>query len=244
MKYWMILLILIPALSFASYLKEHERGWHWYDDPKELISQRKIPTLSPSQQIELLQSQAKERLNIALLNPTKTNIKNYIKLQNYLVKKSSLFSNQWQKVIWQDPHLNFGFEHPTSDVGKQAYYLKNNTIQTKAINDISQRYGLFFYFSNQCIYCQKMAPTVKAFTEHYHFEVLPITINGESLPEFPNAKFDNGSMMQLQVNTVPALFLVDKQSKNITPIGFGLMDFNELEKRIVTLILNKEHVHA
>jgi conjugal transfer pilus assembly protein TraF len=235
-KLFLGLMILFPLASHAAYMEEHNQGWHWYDDPIWRAPKKIIIPRTPSEQIADLQRKVKESLNLALLDPTESNIKDYIILQNRLVQQSARFASQWQKVIWQHPELNSSLRYPTSDSAKQVYYERHQEKTSTVLHQLSSRYGLFFYFTSHCPYCLKMAPTVKQFSTQYGFEVLPITLDGQGVPEFPEPKRDNGSSLNLKVETVPALFLIDKKTKAITPVGFGAMDFHELEKRIVMLL--------
>lgn len=232
-----LLMIFFSFSSHAAYIEDHNQGWHWYNDPIDHKLKRKnSPKQTPSEQIASLQIEAKEKLNLALLDPTEENIKAYILLQNRLVEQSAHFSYQWQRVVWQHPELNSSLRYPTSDSAKHAYY-EHRQEQTKvSLQHYAKRYGLFFYFTSRCPYCLKMAPTVKEFSQQYGFDVLPITLDGQGVPSFPQPKMDNGSSQHLDVKAVPALFLIDKKTKQITPIGFGAMDFNELEQRIVLLL--------
>lgn len=233
----LLFIALFSIIAQAAYLEEHNQGWHWYDDPIESKSKKKSNLKrTPSEQIADLQQEVKEKLNLALLVPTEENVKAYIALQNRLVEQSARFSYQWQKMIWQHPELNSSLRYPTTDSAKQVYYERRQEKTSTTLHQLSSRYGLFFYFTSHCPYCLKMAPTVKQFSMQYGFEVLPITLDGQGVPEFPEPKRDNGSSLNLKVETVPALFLIDKKTKAITPVGFGAMDFHELEKRMVALV--------
>lgn len=248
-----LFLLAIPCVGFAEYWSNHNEGWHWYNYP----AVEEVPTNSANKpvqskvnpsatdKIEKLQKVTKERLNLALLEPTEQNVINYITLQNALVNKASRFSSMWQRVVWQHPEIDFSINNPVSDVGNQVFQEEKHVKSNAMLGDISKRYGLFFYFSSTCAYCQKMSPTVKSFAEYYSFEVMPITLDGQSLPDFPHARHDNGSTLNLKVEVVPALYLVDKKTKEIIPIGFGLMSLDELEKRMVVLLSKQEETsHA
>lgn len=248
MKNLFIIFLFLPITCFATYWTNHDEGWHWYNDPshetRKSHEEKQSHQTTGTTQIEALQKATKEQLSHALLDPSEQNVIRYITLQNTLVSKAARFSEMWQRVVWQHPELNYSVENPTSEVGRHAYYEKERLRRDANLSAISQRYGLFFYFSSSCTYCQKMAPTVKSFADYYGFDMIPITLDGQTLPEFPRALHDNGSMVSLKVEVVPALFLIDKKTKEIIPVGFGLMSIDELEKRTVVLISNQEAHHG
>jgi len=62
-----------------------------------------------------------------------------------------------------------------------------------------------------------------------------VSLDGGVLPDFPNAVTDNGIAASLNVTVVPALFLAVPGSRQMTPIGFGLMAETELVERMHTL---------
>lgn len=80
-----------------------------------------------------------------------------------------------------------------------------------------------------------MAPILKAFSERYGFQILPVSLDGGGLPEFPNPKRDNGQAEKMKVARVPALFIGSRKTGDVAPIGFGMMSIEEMVKRIYVL---------
>ena len=66
-------------------------------------------------------------------------------------------------------------------------------------------------------------------------EIFPVSLDGGTLAEFPNAKLDNGSAANLNVSTVPAVFVADKRSGKVQPVGYGLMSLQEIMERVYVL---------
>lgn len=65
--------------------------------------------------------------------------------------------------------------------------------------------------------------------------VLAVSMDGGTLPEYPNARPDNGIATRLNARSVPALYLTNPSRREIRPIGFGLMSDTELLERIAAL---------
>jgi conjugal transfer pilus assembly protein TraF len=68
---------------------------------------------------------------------------------------------------------------------------------------------------------------------------MAISLDGGKIKEFPDAKPDNGIAMVLSegkgISMVPAIYLVHRETKASTPIGFGVMAADEILKRVRVL---------
>ena len=65
--------------------------------------------------------------------------------------------------------------------------------------------------------------------------VLAISLDGATLPDFPDARPDNGLAARLKPSAVPALYLTAPARREIRPVGFGLMSMSDLLERIAAL---------
>jgi conjugal transfer pilus assembly protein TraF len=73
------------------------------------------------------------------------------------------------------------------------------------------------------------------YQRNYGVEIFPVSLDGGTLPEFPNARPDNGASQNLNVTSVPAIFLADKRTGRIQPLGYGVMSLEEIVNRIYVL---------
>src|ERR1700694_2582772 len=86
-----------------SYWRDRERGWFWYDDPLPERNEgpkpkpAAVPTISaptafkkPGELVEFaaLQKRVEDLRNIAIINPSAQNIRNYLKIQNFVIDKA------------------------------------------------------------------------------------------------------------------------------------------------------------
>jgi conjugal transfer pilus assembly protein TraF len=69
----------------------------------------------------------------------------------------------------------------------------------------------------------------------YGIEILPVSLDGGTLPDFPHPRTDTRVAADLGVSTVPSLFLVDPRKRNVIPVGSGVMSAEELADRIYVL---------
>ena len=185
--------------------------------------------------MKILKQKVEMALDKAILQPTESNLVNYIRLQNQINQKAHYFSKTWQKVIWHHPELDYSLRHPTNQMGTHLYLDLLHKKEEKAIRSLAEKYGLFFFFSSDCPYCRTFAPIVKDFATRYGFSIVPITINGKPLPEFPNARLDNGASKRLGVNRYPSLFAVNPKLNRVIPLSYGVMSKEELSQRVYQL---------
>jgi conjugal transfer pilus assembly protein TraF len=116
-----------------------------------------------------------------------------------------------------------------------VYYDEQAKAFSKHMKIFSQEYGLFFFFRQNCTYCHNFAPIVKRFSQKYGWSVLPISLDGGSLPEFPNARRDNGMAARLQITHVPALIALHPKTGKLLPLAYGMISESEIERRIEML---------
>ena len=65
--------------------------------------------------------------------------------------------------------------------------------------------------------------------------VLSVSLDGGTLPDYPDAHPDNGIAARLNPSAVPALYLTAPARREIRPVGFGLMSMSDLLERVAAL---------
>lgn len=247
------LCILIISLGFSlnvnakTLCEKQQLGWHFYCDNKKDQQEQSEIQSTPIQSLEQAKSELKsiqEKLEdlriMAVMNPSEQNLKNYIKFQQEQLERAEKFSKIWQASLWQTPELDYNVSNPISTIGNELLHeVKSQDIKT-LLNNLNQRYGVFFFYSSQCIYCKKFAPIMKLFADSYGISVVPISMDGGILTEWPETIIDNGQSENFGMSgkPVPAVILYDNQTKQLIPIGFGLLTLSELEERIYLLTRN------
>jgi conjugal transfer pilus assembly protein TraF len=276
----LFLSIRIPALGALpvdahthhtpSFFSDHTRGWHWYEqfalnDQELETSQEKLPeqiqnaTSLPKSPTELIKAYREElelRLHTAWVYPTPQNIKAYQAMQKDMMDRSKVFSTVWLQTVFQNPELDHTLISPVNQQGRHIQIDMNKNRTFQAIKDLSQTWGLFFFFSNDCPYCHQFAPVVKKFSDTYQWEVIAIRIgderyaHGNQAPEkhalqddiefyFPNAQNDTGLFQAWGVKVLPSLFAVNPATREAIPIAYGMTSLDEMQNRIITLLGGK-----
>lgn len=238
----LLLISLIPLEGRANdYCKSHKLGWHFYcenkkaEEKKENILNRYS---SATEAISDIRAELEEKKAKAVLNPTQENMYEYIALQNEQILRAEKFSNAWKKVQWKHPELDFSVKSPHSTVGNDVTSEMRRKATQKTLQNLSNRYGIFFFYSTSCQFCQKYSSILKSFATIHNLDVFAVSMDGEILPEWPDSVINNGQAEQMGMagKPVPATLLFDNKEKQVIPIGFGILAMSELEDRIYQLV--------
>lgn len=247
--YSLIVLSMISISTWAGdYYSQHATGWHWYDDPKEENNDKKITenekTASISNDPNVVVSEAKKRVKTALnqmiAQPTPDNVKNYITLQEQLNDRAEKIANLWEEVLLKNPQLNYSLTHPTNNIGLQVYHEQESIQKDQAMRIFAEKTGLFFFYKSTCPYCKRFSPILKSFADKNGMVIIPITLDGIALPEFPNSKVDTGQAAQFKVSVTPAVFAVNPYTQKAFPVAYGLTSETELRDNIYKIMKNSQ----
>lgn len=224
------------------YCGERKLGtWFYCERPKAKPSE---PTTSPGsasrtyrQQLDKIGARLEELKAKAILEPTSDNIIAYVRYQREQLDRASTFADVWERAIWQHPDLDYTLQRPVSTLGKTAWLAQRKTDREAVIASLSERYGLFFFYSSSCGACEVFSPIVRTLSDKYHLSVLPVSMDGGPTPAFPRFVVNQGQYekMGLEGGQVPALVLFDTYLKKPIPIGYGIMAEDEVLQRIFYL---------
>ena len=234
---------LSSIVQAGNYYDEHEIGWFWYDDPKVVTQDHIKPPNTISKDPNVIVKAAKLKINTALneaiVSPTVENITKYIELQEAMGERAKTISSLWQQALIKRPDLNYALKHPTDNVALQVYHQEESRVKDLAIASFAKRTGLFFFYKSTCPYCRRFAPIVKSFATRYGLTIIPVTMDGISLPEFPNSRMDSGQSKEFKVSVTPALFAVNPYTKKAFPVAYGLTSETELRENIAKIMASE-----
>lgn len=233
--------------SAPGYWKNNSQGWFWYEAPpvaEEEAPQETppaVPTVTttvpddPLEQLKRVQEAIARAEAKAVLNPTEANVREYLLANQWQLNQASLFSDVWRRTVWQDPNLDYSLQRPTTSLAIHQFQDQRKEAKTQAVAQVANTHGLFFFFRGSCPYCHTFAPILKQFAEAYGIEVLPVSLDGGILPEYPTPRVDTQVAADLGVEVVPSVYLVDPRGRNVIPVGAGVMSVDELVERIYVL---------
>lgn len=237
-----------------SYWGERGEGWFWYKDPPPPAPKKKKDGKDPSataskqapatvaekalKEFQALQKRVEETQKIAIMYPTPENAKAFMQAYQEAKDRSSTFTDVVQRTMWVNPELDYNFRGRPANPAAMAVFDQDVLKERdETVRKLAKTHGLFFFFRGDCPYCHAMAPMVKQFQARYGVNVVPVSLDGGTLPQFPNAIRDNGIAKTLGVSTVPATFMAIPRENQIVPIGYGVMNIEEMADRLYQVVV-------
>jgi conjugal transfer pilus assembly protein TraF len=183
-----------------------------------------------------MQKKLEDLKRVAVMNPTDANLLAYMRYQRFVMNKSEAFAERWQRLVWTVPDLDYGLTgRPTNSTAIPVYDEQQRDRQAQTVRSLATTHALLFIFRSDCPYCHRFAPILKRFEEEFGMTVFAVSLDGRGLPEYPNARLDNGIAARLNASVVPALYLTEPTTRDIRTVGFGVMAMNELVERIAAV---------
>jgi conjugal transfer pilus assembly protein TraF len=254
-------LLIMPALLFATsvsagrepverggYFEDRARGWFWYERLPEAPKQGDrtspqpaavTPGQDPQAVLKAYQKRLEDAKALAVMDPTPANVKRYMALQQEAMNRAGVFADTWRRVVWSTPELDATLRAPVNRIGLEVRKNENREARDGVIADLARTDGMFWFFRQDCPYCHAQAPILRRFAERYGIDVVPISLDGGLVPEFPNARRDVGWAEALGVTHTPALFMVNPRTREIVPVGFGVLTEEDLKDRIYVVALKR-----
>lgn len=222
------------------YCRERNLGqWFYCEKPKPdpdspPQNQTNIPAAVRLKAISEKLDELKAR---AILEPTTQNVQAYISYQREQLDRASDFADVWRRAIWQNPELDYTLQRPINALGKKTWTTQRTAQRDAALAAISQRYGVFYFYSSGCAACEVFSPIIRGVSDRFGMTVMAVSIDGGPNAAFPNYLIDTGQFqaMGMAGKQVPALMLFDTVTKQPMPIGYGVMAADDVMDRIFTL---------
>lgn len=240
------------ALDYPSVWKCDEVKVNWYCDGDQLAKPVATPPPAPAiaqvppaaaVRIEIadirtaqqLREELKRREDLAVMTPTDANLKDYLELWTLTQDKGATFADNWRRVVWQTPALDYSLKRPTNNAAIHSYDAIRDANEEQQLQALARDHGLIFFFRSDCPYCHAMAPVLKMLEKKYGMEVLGVSVDGGGLPEFPTPRDGRQQAVNWGIERVPALFIGSRQTGDKAAIGFGAMSLSEIVNRIFIL---------
>lgn len=220
-----------------------ERAFHYYPDPKKAPVRPRKPvakpkTLAEITSVEEFRKELDRLRDVAIMSPSEQNIQAYLYGNKLMMDRASLFTDQWRRVVWKTPDLEFNQHYPQANAATLEAKRLADARRGKDLATIGKTYSLLYFFRSDCPLCKIQAPALAMFAKEYGIEVQGISMDGIIPPDLPlpSPRVDNGISYFVTagegVNTVPALFLVSHDRKQVDPLGVGVIAVEEIAERI------------
>ena len=218
-------------------------GWHFYCDRDEDIED--LPALlgpssalpSATRQIESIRRALEESRAAAILDPSPAKVAAYLRLQQATLQRAAAFSDAFRRTVWSTPDLDYTLARPVGALAKQLWSDARRDERDAALQSLAQRYGLIYLGHPACSECRVFGPLLRAFSLRHGLDVLAVSMTGEALEGWPEAVPDHGRAVALGLDgaPTPAVVLFDTETREVLPVGFGVLAEDQLAERIFVL---------
>ena len=238
---------VVSALACAcasaqdAYWSRSAEGWFWYKDPpaREVPDPPEHPERSPSPALaahERLQDELLELRAVAVMDPTPENVGRYMRRQRHALDLSSEFADQWRRIVWTTPELDYSLHHRPTNAWAAAQHDERARLErTRRLGELARSRGLALFFKADCPLCGAMARILSQLQDRHGFHVTGISADGSDLGLLSDVRPANGIGRLMGVEAYPATFLIDPGTMSAEPVGAGPMSLEEIEERIDVL---------
>ena len=249
-------LCLLPALGSAAVSADEWRGWcgspgaeaplgwHFYCDREEDVGEAPEPldpgspvSSSATQRIESIRRALEESRAAAILDPSPGKVAAYLRLQQETLQRAAAFSDAFRRTVWSTPDLDYTLTRPVGALAKRLWSDARREERDAALRALGERYGLIYLGHPACSECRVFGPLLRAFALRHDLDVLAVSMTGDALEGWPEAVPDNGRAAALGLDgaPTPAVVLFDTETRQVLPVGFGVLAEDQLAERIFVL---------
>lgn len=223
-----------------------EEGWIWYNPQAQTDTEDSDtppppappPALTPSQQKKLLQQATRAALDTAILYPSAENFRRFMTLQNFWTDRATDFTQSAKMARLKYPELDYNLKRSHNNGSVQARAAEEKKVQTAAVSQVAQRYGLFFFYRGGNAVDSLMAGVIRTFCEERGISLIAVSMDGKISDQLLQSRRDSGQAERMQVTHFPATFLVDPRTHQFQPLAWGFMSHDELDNQIVNVLTN------
>ena len=247
-RFCLLMGCLIVNLCVANVAMSQAHGFHWYSTiDQEKIVRTKVPVnvapiLSPYEKLMAVRKQTLNKLAAALMTPSFDATYDYMKAQLGYAKNNQQFVRYWQQVLLLHPELDHTLNFPTDNSAVAIRNDSMNGLINKVLQEGSKKYGLILFYRGDSSISQKMASHLMSFVNENHFSMISVTIDGQPINGLPNPKNIPLEMVQktmhLKARYMPALFLVNLETEQMSPLSYGFVSLTELKERFLDVATN------
>lgn len=251
------ILALTPALvaegaDAPNQYGDSNKGWHFYEPdppprkaPPKLIlppPQAVAPAAAPPGPEPLssawLRENMQQYMDRAIDDPTPENVELYAMLQRLAMDKAERYAEMSSRVTKGNPALDESARSPISAIQQSAAGAQMSVAKKAALEKISKRAGMWYFFLSTCPYCARQEPILDRVAENLGLSILPISLDGGPPPTWGDevAYVNNdGHAEQLGVMVTPTMVMADVVTGELHTLGAGIRTDSEIESRMLEL---------
>lgn len=241
-KKFLAVLLLIQPLH-ASWYDLRAEGWYYFEEeekkPKaphfEQIEKTKLPG---ELKTELFQKELKKSLHEMIWHPSDENIKEYVSLQNAMLQKNSVLSENVQLFYLNHPEHSFEREVPNALHARGIKKVVEEQREQELLAEAAKDFGLLFFYRGQDPQSSFFSQIVREFAMENGFVQLSISLDGSLLDQ--EDKTDNGIAAKLGVLEGPAVYLLDaKRNQYFAIANSSSVSLEKLQSNALLQLKNR-----
>lgn len=236
-----LIYILLPSMSYANFFEQRYRGWLWFEekmiDQDMLYKNNRFDVLeqlsndiTPEQAKAEIEQFAKELADlkfIMLARPTPENVKAYRDKEKQMWKQAETLHDSWDMANLLYPQQRDLINNPVNVHGVKAKRAMQEAENSRKIQQLAKEFDLVLFFSEQCQYCQLLAPVLKNFGSRYGFNIDAVSSSGSKHEYFKTYKAD-GLIERLNITEFPTVIAVSHDAKTAFELIRGYVSESEL----------------
>lgn len=255
----MAISLAIPTVSAQSvsarstYWDGDKNGWHFYE-PKPTKPGRSKPVepevAPPTEMVfpplqtgpaplsaEWLKDNIPKYQSRAIDNPTPANVELVAYLQRLAMDKAERYSQAMAQVPINNPALDEYARSALTATQRIQAESSMSTAKQQALATLSNRVGLWYFYSSKCPYCAKQDPILDRFETRTGFSILAVSLDGGPLASGSPRSFvtNQGHAERLGVMMTPTLVVADTATGELHNLSAGLRTTAEIEERLLEL---------
>ncbi len=151
-----------------SFFEHSEDGWFWYKDEKPLEPQKPEEQQQPTPTEQLKDAENENRAfsvawlrknlpryrDLAIDKPTPENVRAFLLIQRIMLDKAENFTQAVQTQVVGDALVDESARRGLSTIAVHSLDAKGTEETRNLIKGLSDKTGIFFFFSSTCPYCK------------------------------------------------------------------------------------------
>lgn len=238
--------------SGKRFYDERNRGFFAYEDlPSEIKKkiedlEKKVAELTAKKEAETPKPFSAKWFNVnlstyrnkAIDNPTEKNVLTIKLMEKVMRQKAMNFATQNALVSVKYPVFNATTPTGNNTSLKDQYY--KNRARDILFEDLAKSKVFWFFYSSNCPQCDYQAATLNGVAQSMGWNVLAISMDGKPLDNglFPNFVNNNGHAQKLGLMALPATYVMDPKTLDISNVSQNAIARPELINR--TMLMAKD----
>lgn len=188
------------------------------------------------QKFEAFKATLDRASKLAVWNPTPENVERFFRLQQLALNQSSLFSDEYRRLVWAKPELDYSLKRPVSELGKRDWSETRTADRELFLKRIASDVGLFYVYRGNCGPCRVFTPIIRDFANRYALTVRGVSVDGAPNPALATTFVDRGQLRSWGIGnpTTPSILLfqnpsLDPATGEARPHRVRLSDDREVE---------------